>query len=202
MGVSISYGVTCKDELEELQKLLLQITSHIREEDELIIQLDTTASQEVKDLLFKLGIPYIEFPLNKDFATFKNNLKKHCTKDFIIFIDADERLSEDLLRDLPEILELNPEIDLYGLCRENKVEGLTEQHISQWHWRVDEQNRVNWPDFQWRISKNSPNIQWVGCVHECLKGALYEITLPDEYCIIHHKDIKKQEQQNNLYNTI
>lgn len=200
--VSISYALTAKDEVNELDNLICSLLQYIRDEDELIIQLDTTASQEVKDLLFKLGISYIEFPLNKDFATFKNNLKKHCTKDFIVWIDADELLSEDLLNGLPEILILNPGIDLYGLSRENKVEGLTQDHIQKWHWRVDEQNRVNWPDFQWRISKNVPHINWYGNVHERLRGALYEIILPDEYYIIHHKDIRKQEKQNNLYNTI
>ena len=32
----------------------------------------------------------IGFPLNKDFKSFKNNLKSHCSKDYIFQIDADE----------------------------------------------------------------------------------------------------------------
>ena len=201
--VSISYALTAKDEVNELDNLICSLLQYIRDEDELIVQLDTTASQEVKDLLFKLGISYIEFPLNKDFATFKNNLKKHCTKDYIIFLDADELLSEDLLRDLPEILELNPDIDLYGLCRVNTVQGLTQEWIDKWGWRIDDKGRINYMDPQYRVVKNVPYINWEGKVHERLRGALYEILLPDDgYHIIHHKTLEKQIRQNNLYNTI
>ena len=54
----------------------------------------------------------VSFPLNKDFATFKNNLKENCTKDYIFQIDADEYLSETLLEYLTAILEDNTHIEM------------------------------------------------------------------------------------------
>ncbi|MFN9940687.1 MAG: glycosyltransferase, partial [bacterium] len=101
----------------------------------------------------------ITFGLNKDFATFKNNLKLNCTGDYILFIDADEYLSEHLLKLLKQVLQVNSNVECYGIPRVNTVDGLTESHIKQWGWRVDERKRINWPDYQTRICKNVPHIQ-------------------------------------------
>ena len=47
----------------------------------------------------------VGFPLNKDFASFKNNLKSHCTKDYIFQIDADEIPHESLVEVINEVLD-------------------------------------------------------------------------------------------------
>jgi hypothetical protein len=145
----------------------------------------------------------IEFPLNKDFASFKNNLSKHCTKDYIFQIDADEYPHLYLIELLPQILEHNP-IDVFLVPRINTVEGLTTQHISQWGWNVNDKGWVNFPDYQWRIWKNTPNIKWINKVHERLDGFQTYSPLPqmEEYCLYHPKDIKRQEKQNQFYNTL
>jgi hypothetical protein len=63
---------------------------------------------------------------------------------------------------------------------------------------------VNWPDYQFRICKNIPEISWEGKVHERLVGYKNVTPLPaeDVLALGHHKTIQKQEQQNNLYDTI
>jgi glycosyltransferase involved in cell wall biosynthesis len=142
------------------------------------------------------------YPLNGDFASFKNHLKKFCTKDYIFQIDADEYLSEELLLSLPEILELNPEVELYAVPRINTVEGLTQEHIQKWGWNVNENGWVNYPDYQTRILKNIPEINWINKVHERLVGAKNTVLLPEGYDLIHPKTIEKQEKQNQLYSTI
>jgi len=47
-------------------------------------------------------------------------------------------------------------------------------------------------------------IKWKNKVHEVLTGYNTESHLPanSEFCIHHLKDIKRQEQQNEFYNTI
>ena len=42
------------------------------------------------NLRFNIDIKVIEFALNKDFASFKNNLKDNCSGDYIFQIDSDE----------------------------------------------------------------------------------------------------------------
>jgi len=201
--LSISYAITACNEHLELKRLLDQLDITIRDIDEVVIQLDTTATNEVKSLCYEH--PYFtlyEFPLNKDFASFKNNLKSKCTKDYVFFIDADEFLSEQLLLSLSEILELNPHIDLFAVPRINTVEGLTQEHIKKWGWYVNQEGWVNYPDYQTRILKNIPEIKWINKVHERLVGAKEIVALPEGYNLIHPKTINKQEKQNNYYENI
>jgi glycosyltransferase involved in cell wall biosynthesis len=201
---SISYAITACNEHVELDRLLSQLSSSIRDEDEIVVQMDITATDEVKAVVNKYKLMNYFYPLNNDFATFKNNLKSLCTKDYIFQIDADEYPHQELLGSLPAILEANDDTDVFLVPRINTVEGLTEQHIKQWGWNVDHHDRVNFPDYQWRIWKNIPKIKWINKVHERLDGfGLYTNFPPlDEMCLYHPKDIKRQEKQNNYYNTL
>ena len=205
---SISYAITSCNEHVELDRLLSQLTEHIRPEDEIVVQMDITATDEVKAVVNKYKLMNYFHPLNKDFATFKNNLKGICTKDYIFQIDADEYLSEELLSYLPAILEDNHSIEMFSVPRINTVDGLTEQHIRQWGWRVDERGWVNYPDYQVRLCKNTPQFKWVGKVHERIIGDdgfnANVSFLPTGYDLelIHPKTIERQEKQNNYYNTI
>jgi glycosyltransferase involved in cell wall biosynthesis len=200
---SISYAITSCNEHVELDRLLSQLSSSIRDEDEIVIQMDITATDEVKDVVNKYKLINYFHPLNNDFATFKNNLSSLCTKDYIFQIDADEYPHPELIENLPAILEHNPEVDVYLVPRINTVEGLTEQHIKQWGWNV-EQDRVNFPDYQWRVWKHNSGIKWINKVHERLDGFKMYTNLPpiDECCLYHPKDIVRQEKQNAFYGQI
>lgn len=203
----ISYAITACNEHVELDRLLEILTSSIRPEDEIVVQLDKTATVEVRATCFDFGRPnlrVIEFPLNNDFASFKNNLSKECLKEYIFQIDADEYPHTSLLQNLPEILENNYSVDVFLVPRINTVDGITDQHIQQWRWNVNENGWVNFPDYQWRIWKNSKKIQWVNKVHERLDGFNEYTFLPplEDYCLFHPKDIKRQEKQNAYYNTL
>lgn len=203
--MKISYAITAHNEAEELNRLLKQLTEGKDPEDEIIVQLDDTATDKVKFVVDCFAIKSITFPLNKDFASFKNNIKNSCTGDYIFFIDADEYLSEHLLKLLKQVLQVNTEVDCYGVPRVNTVKGLTEDHIKMWGWRVDEKGKVNWPDYQTRICKNIPEINWVGKVHEKLEGYKMFSLFPADYedwALIHPKDIARQEKQNQYYSTI
>jgi glycosyltransferase involved in cell wall biosynthesis len=199
---SISYAITACNEHVELDRLLSQLSSSIRNEDEIVVQMDITATDEVKAVVNKYKLMNYFHPLNKDFATFKNNLKGLCTKDYIFQIDADEYLSEELLTYLPAILEDNHSVEMFSVPRINTVEGLTEQHIKQWGWRINEKGWVNYPDYQNRIMKNKPEIHWVNKVHEKIVGAMSTTELPYGLELMHPKTIDRQEKQNNYYNTI
>jgi glycosyltransferase involved in cell wall biosynthesis len=199
---SISYAITACNEHVELDRLLSQLTEHIRPEDEIVVQMDITATDEVKAIVNKHKLINYFHPLNKDFATFKNNLKGLCTKDYIFQIDADEYLSEELLAYLPAILEDNNQVEMFSIPRINTVEGLTQEHIKQWGWRVDERGWVNYPDYQNRILRNKPKIHWINKVHEKIIGAMITTEIPPGLDLIHPKTIEKQEKQNNYYNTI
>jgi len=197
---TISYAITACNEHRELLQLLEVLHNNIRKEDEIVIQLDSNATQDVRDIAKE----YIEFPLNKDFASFKNNLSKHCTKDYIFQIDADEYPHVYLIESLPKIFSYNKNIEVLLVPRINTVEGLTQEHINKWGWNVNDKGWVNFPDYQWRVWKNNQDIHWINKVHERLNGFSEYAALPqmEEYCLFHPKDIKRQERQNALYQTI
>ena len=204
---TISYAITACNEHVELDRLLEILTESIRPEDEIVIQLDKTATVEVRSTCFDFGrsnLRVIEFPLNNDFAAFKNNLSRECLKDYIFQIDADEYPNPDFIANLADILKYNQTIDVFLVPRINTVSELTEQHIQKWGWRVNDKGWVNFPDYQWRIWKNKVGIHWINKVHEKLNGYKEFSLLPqsEEYCLIHPKDIARQERQNQYYNTI
>jgi glycosyltransferase involved in cell wall biosynthesis len=201
---TISFAITACNEYKELDRLLSQLTKTISSDDEIIVQLDSdNFTQEVEQVVEKYSnITRIYFALNNDFSVFKNNLKKHCIKDYIFFIDADEYLSEDLIRDIKLIISENIHTQLFLIPRINTVEGLTQEHIQNWGWNVNDKGWVNFPDYQTRVVKNEPEIVWKNKVHEQLSGFKLYASLPDEYCLIHPKTIEKQERQNNFYNLL
>ena len=206
--MKISYAITVHNELEELMKLLDFLNNNIREEDEIVIQYDESGvTQEVLqylDIMQKMhNLIVIGFPLNKDFASYKNNLKSNCTGDYIFQIDADEIPHEVMIAYLPQILEDNP-VDIIFVPRVNTVNGLTQEHIQKWRWNVNEKGWVNWPDYQTRIYKNTEDVTWMNKVHEKITGYDTFSNFPAEehWSLYHPKQIDRQEKQNEFYETI
>jgi len=201
----ISVAITVCDEHKELETLLDYLQERALSPDyEIVVQIDEqNHTPEVLHTIIDRGIKHHFFPLNKDFATYKNELIKHCSGEYIFQVDADEIPNTELLTMLPSILKANPDVDVYLVPRINTVSGITEEHIQKWRWRV-EGDRVNFPDYQWRIYKNIPTIKWINKVHERLDGFKIYSTLPpqDEFCLLHPKTIERQEKQNNFYNTL
>ena len=126
-----------------------------------------------------------------------------CSGDYIFQIDADEIPHKSLLHNLPVLLESNS-VEMLRVPRVNTVNGLTENHITKWGWRVNENGWVNWPDPQWRIYKRTPEIKWRNKVHEVIDGYKTHADLPyeEEWCLYHPKDIKRQEKQNKFSETL
>ena len=207
--MKISYAITVCSEFVEIQRLLVFLRDLIRDQDEIVVLYDQkNGDVQIEDFLRSKSVNS-EFAwhagdFNHHFANWKNKLTELCTGDYIFQIDADEIPNKLLINNLPNILEANPDNEVYLVPRVNTVVGLTEEHIQKWRWGVDEKGWVNWPDYQWRIYKNNPKIKWVNKVHERLEGFKTYSTLPaiEEWCIYHPKTIDKQEKQNNYYNNL
>jgi hypothetical protein len=150
MSIDISYCVTVHDELEELVRLLNLLQKHIHPDDEILIQYDEErVSKAVLDYLNVVSTltnnhRVISFPLNNDFAAYKNNLKNHASGIFIFNIDADEIPHTYLVENLRELLDSNKETDVFFVPRINTVDGLTQSHVDKWGWKIDKiQNHIS-----------------------------------------------------------
>jgi len=150
------------------------------------------------------SIKVISFPLAGDFASYKNNLKNHANGIFIFQVDADEIPNEYLVENIHQLLEYNKDVDLFFVPRINTVEGLTDMHVKKWGWKLNEHGWVNFPDYQTRIYRRTSEIEWTGKVHERIIGynTLSVLPIDEEYCLYHHKEIERQERQNNYYETL
>jgi len=209
--MKISYAITVCDEFLEIQRLLSLLLNNKRRQDEVVVLVDLSKNKPTSELLRYLHelssedyITLIEDNFNRHFANWKNILTKACKGDYIFQIDADELPNLTLIKNLPDILESNPDNEVYLVPRVNTVEGLTSEHINLWRWNVNDKGWVNWPDYQWRIWKNKPEIKWKNKVHEVLSGHKSYAALPsqEELALYHPKDIERQEKQNNYYNTL
>lgn len=217
--VTISYAIPVCNEVSYIGNLLAVLEAFMvgrKEqgvEDEVVILQDVTKqTDELNQILENYQSEFtqkgLRFKLfreefNNNFADWKNSLNSYCSATFIFQIDADECPYPTLLKNLPTILEMNPEVELYKVPRENFVEGLTQEDIARWGWRVEPDNnsRINWPDYQDRIYRNVEHIGWAGKVHEKITGFTKYATLPAKQLLAleHRKTIDRQRKQNNFY---
>jgi hypothetical protein len=206
--MKISYAITACNEINEMKQLLPFLIKNKRVNDEIVILFDQkNGEEELIDYLLTFNkLPNVQtwrgFGWNNNFADWKNKLNEHCTGDYIFQLDADEMISEYMVKNLHEILSLNPKVDLIFVPRINTVSGITDEHITNWGWNVNEKGWINFPDAQGRIYRKGMN--WYGKVHERIIGGQIFSSLPydDEYCIQHHKQIERQERQNKFYKNI
>ena len=205
--MKLSYGITVHNEHEELNQLLELLVHNTDQEDEIVI-VDDFSNQETQDVIGswvqqysdKKTIRVFQRKLDGDFASQKNFVIEQCSGDYIFHIDADEYPNVILLQQLKQILEIN-EVDLLWIPRVNTVEGMTEEDIQTWGWKVSEQGWVNYPDYQSRVFRRTDNIRWERPLHELIKGAKTYSHLPphEELSLYHPKTKEKQEAQNKFY---
>ena len=207
--MKISYAITVCNEFVEIQNLVSFLLKHKRYEDEIVILYDIANGEEgIEEYLraksVNCEIAWMPGEFEGHFADWKNKLNKMCSGDYIFQIDADEIPNEALIKSLHLILQGNPTVDILRVPRVNTVEGLTDKHIEEWNWNVDDKGWINWPDYQWRIYKNKPEIKWIKKVHEKLDGYKTFALLPAEEAsaLYHHKEITRQEKQNEYYETL
>ena len=208
--MKISYGITVHNEADELNKLLEILIHKTDVEDEIVIcddYSDEPTQEVITSWIQQYGhadmktIKVYQRKLDGDFASQKNSIIDNSDGDYIFHIDADEYPNEILLSQLKQILVMN-DVDLVWIPRVNTIEGMTQEHIQKWSWRVSEKGWVNYPDYQARFFRNDKSIRWERPLHELITGCKTYAHLPphEELSLYHPKTIDKQEQQNLFYN--
>ena len=205
----ISYAIPVCNEFIEIQRLINFLLKNKRQEDEIVVLFDSTnGTSDVEEFLRAKSINgefnWVPYKFDGNFANMKNYLTSLCNGEYIFQIDADEIPNEFLIENLPYVLDMNKNVDVFRVPRINTVEGITEEHIKKWGWTLNKKGWVNFPDLQWRVYRNGDKIKWENLyknTHELLKGfkEIGELPYEEEYCIYHPKTIEKQEKQNNFY---
>ena len=206
--MKISYGITVYNEADELNRLLEVLVHKTDAEDEIVIcvdgeddgvrfVLDSWTQQYAHVKMIKV----YQRSLNKNFAAQKNSIIENSVGDYVFHIDADEYPNVVLLQQLKQILEIN-NVDLVWIPRVNTIDGMKDEHINRWGWRVTENGWVNYPDYQARVFRRDSEIRWERPLHEVIRGYKTYSHLPphEELSLYHPKTIERQEEQNMFYN--
>ena len=207
--MKISYAVTVCNEFIEIQRLIKFLLENKRIQDDIVVLYDSKNGDIEIESFLRANSINGEFAWHKaefqgHFADWKNKLTSYCNGDWIFQIDADELPTETLIQYLPDVINSNSQVETMLVPRINTVDGLDQDHIQRWGWNINEHGWINWPDYQWRIWKNKPEIKWINKVHERLDGFLSYASIPaDESLALQHpKTIERQIKQNEYYNTL
>lgn len=209
--MKISFALLCHNETDSLHELLstLIVERPYKYEIVIIHDVDERPTIDLLNGYKECNLCHIyERPLNNNYAAQKNYMTEQCSGDYIVNPDADELFPEYILENIHLIIEQN-NTELIWMPRINIVDGLTEEWAMKFGFRVNEQDYINYPDWQGRIYKNEyPRIHWKNSVHERLEGFDTYSFLPDDLdmaehmAIIHRKTLDKQIKQNQKYDGI
>jgi hypothetical protein len=207
----ISYTISVYNEIQEISSLLAQLTKIISKEDEIVVvqtyrdqsEVNTELFKQIKNVIISYANTYQTFHFQQKFADLKNYVNSLATKTYIINLDADEMVTEQTLSLWKNAIQ-SQKADLYYVPRINIVDSYTLQDMQKYHWNVNSNGWINWPDYQPRIFINNNNLKWAGDVHETMTGAQQAIVLPanPSWAMIHYKHILRQREQNSLYEQI
>lgn len=142
--VTISYAITVKDELAEIQQLISLLSKYTSQnsKDEIVVLWDENGNPKIleylKDIHYNgnVNLKLFKLKFDNNFAEWKNILNSFCLNEWVFFLDADELPSEDLLNNIHELLENNKEVELFLVPRINTVNSIGLSHINKWGWNV------------------------------------------------------------------
>jgi glycosyltransferase involved in cell wall biosynthesis len=198
----ITYAITVADEEFEFKRLVNSLYPYLLQDEEIIILADKNkVTQEIIKHANLLNLNINLFDFKMDFADFKNQLFKLCSKKYLLQIDADEQIPISLIHLLRLIAEKN-EIDLVWIPRINKTYRISKEEEQQDR-KINNMGWKGFPDMQARFVKNVEYIRWSGKVHETLHGAKNQRLINQEpielYSILHVKDKVKVDKQLSMY---
>lgn len=165
--ITLSLCMIIKDEELVLDRCLKSIYDVV---DEIII-VDTGSTDNSKNICKNYTENIYDYTWNDDFSAARNFSFEKATKDYILWLDADEIIDDEnkeKLLNLKQILSFD--IDVITM----------HTYIN-----IDECNNPKLTMIRNRIVKRENNFKWIGFVHEYIKvsGNIYD----SDICIIHDK---------------
>ncbi len=151
----LSVAVIAKNEEDKISTCL----ESVKWADEIIV-VDNASTDKTKDIAKKYTEKIFSVEM-EDFSSLRTFAFDKTKGDWILYVDADERVLKDLKEEILTLVS-NSEHSAYALSRKNIIFGKEEKY------------GPFWPDWVIRLIKKSDFISWVGSVHEyaTFKGSL------------------------------
>ncbi|MGM9985612.1 MAG: glycosyltransferase [Bacillaceae bacterium] len=178
--VEISLCMIVKNEEEVLATCLESVQKLV---DEIII-IDTGSSDKTKEIAATFGAKIYDFEWINDFAAARNYSFSKATKEYILWLDADDII---LKKDLDILLNIkntvSPSVDVVSMY---------------YHTSFNEKGEPTFLYRRNRIIKRGKGYKWHGFVHEYLEvwGDIFTV----ECAVTHNKKEKKKVEYNTKRN--
>lgn len=170
------------------EKMLSECLKTLGWVDELLL-LDTGSSDNTIKIAKKFGAKVVEYNKGKSFSDWRNFAAKKATGNWILYVDADERITNNLEKEISQKIK-GDGYSCYAIPRRNFVLGKELRHGGFW------------PDYQVRLFKKSELKKWVGDLHERpeYQGELGYTNEP----MIHdkHETISEMVEKTNKWSNI
>jgi len=182
----LSLCMIARDEEQFLEDCLASVEGLV---DEIVI-LDTGSKDRTVEIARSHGAIVHSFPWNESYSDARNEALKHVTGDWVLFLDADERLDpsgKQLIADALQRKDVEAyELLFYNYCREGSP-------------APDIVHRVC------RLVRNRPTYRFEGRIHENIIPSIIAAggRIEQLDAIVHHygykPDVKKQRNKHERY---
>lgn len=185
MNSGISLSMIVKNEGKHLYECLNSVKNVV---DEIVI-VDTGSTDNTLEIAKSFNAKIFYFEWNDDFSAARNFSLSKCTGNWILYLDADERLDEKSADIIKSLIQTNENIGYY--CT-----------IVSYDSEVQRSNSIKYV----RFFRNNPAAKFTGKVHEQITPSLEKLNYKFIHSdlVIHHigydisKDGKKQKALRNL----
>ena len=151
-GISICMIV--KNEEKHLPKCLESVGGLGAE----IVIVDTGSTDQTVEIARRYGARIFYFPWNNNFSDARNESLKHATREWIIWLDADDLLPETEHEKIRKLAHREPNRGFYFILRN---QGIDDSRC-----------------YQLRMFPNRPDIRFEGAIHEQVANTLKRLKIP------------------------
>lgn len=135
------------------EKVLERILSKAQIFADEIIIVDTGSTDNTKDIASKYTDKVYDFEWCDDFAHARNFSFSKATQPYIMWLDADDDITEDNIKKINELKKEPSQFDVY---------------MFKYQIAFDENNNPTFEYYRERIVKNDKRFRWKGFVHEAI----------------------------------
>jgi len=126
-------------------------------------------------------------PLDNDFAAQRNFMLSNCNSDWVLTLDADERLPRSVWKALPTLIRSAEAREVGGFYFPRETFYPDSSHCLVGYGL--------WPDLQFRLFRNKSDLRYVEPVHERLLGAPQPYAMILNGPILHYNRIFKSDKE-------
>lgn len=162
------------------EKILTRCLDSVKDIVDEIIIVDTGSTDKTKEIAAQYTDQIFDFQWVDDFSKARNFSFSKATKDYILWMDADDVILEE---DKEKLLKLKQQLD-----------GSVDLYQMKYHYIVDKENQPTLVQVRARLLKREKNYQWVSPIHEVIipTGNIEKVDI----AITHKKEEVKDVNRN------